>query len=919
MSRLLVGAITSFIAALAIAAPAHAAFGVKDFDGATVTQSGEPSVQAGAHPYSVTTRLDFNRTTDFRGESVPDGQPRDISVDLPVGFAGVPTATPTCSEAAYDQARCPVDSQVGFATILFENRYVGYPVFNMEPAPHQAAQFLFKVVTEKVHLDARVRSGTDYGVTIDVRNIPQGIPVVETELTFWGVPADPSHDAQRGPEAFCIGFTEPNQFCSGGGFPAGLPPAAFLRNPTSCAPQPLVTRLSMTGWLDLTAPAVTSSFEAHDNASPPNPVTQTGCGKVPFTPSINAEPTSVEADSPTGLLVTVRQPQEGLTNPVGIAQSDLRKTVVTLPEGMVVNPSSAGGLEACTNAQIGFEIGTGNFSDSPPACPAASRLGSVEIRTPLLDHPILGGVYLAKQGENKFGSLLATYLAAEDPQTGVVIKLPGRIAADAKSGRLVATFDETPQLPFEELSIEFFGGPRASLLNPPSCGSYQLSGEFTPWSGSAPVTSTSSFQVSRGPGGGQCPAGGFDPKLNAGTLNPLAGAHSPFVLEISREDGTQRLRTISARLPQGLLGSLKGIPYCPDSVLGSISDAEGSGQVQIGHPSCPAASQVGTVAVGAGAGSNPFYTQTGRAYLAGPYKGAPLSLAVVTPAVAGPFDLGTVVVRNALKIDPETAKITAVSDPIPTILHGVLLDIRNISVDLDRPGFILNPTSCKAMAVDATVSGDAGASAALSSRFQVSECGSLGFEPRLALELAGPTHRSAHPALKATLTMPKGGANVAKTVVTLPKTEFLENAHIQTICTRPQYAANQCPAKSIYGYAKAWTPLLDKPLQGPVYLRANGGARDLPDLVASLGGQIHVDLAGYIDSVDARIRTRFTTVPDAPVTKFELNMKGGKKGLLVNNAELCKTKPVADVKFTGQNGKVLETRPAVKVACGKGK
>lgn len=914
------GIAASALLLLVLAAPAQADFGFSEFESATVTQSGSPSTQAGGHPYAISTRINFNRVTDAGGSPFPDGQPRDISVGLPVGFAGNPTASLTCDEADLEAHSCPVGSQVGFANIVYNNggvSFYGGPLFNMKPTSHQAAQFGLMVVTTPIHFDARIRSGSDYGATVDLPNVPQTLAILETEITLWGAPADSSHDALRGPNVLCL--DPAHSFCIGGGNAAGISSTAFLRNPTTCSPQPLRTTLDMVSWPEPTIDSASGSFEPYDDASPPNPVTQTGCGKVPFTPSIAAEPTSNEADSPTGLLVTVDQPQDGLTNPSGIGQSDLRKAVVTLPEGMVVNPSSAGGLQACTNAQIGFEPSTGNFTPEAAACPNASKLGSVEIHSPLVDHPLKGSVYLAKQGENKFGSLLAIYLAVADPITGVVLKLPGEVAPDPVTGRLVTSFEETPQLPFEEMNLEFFGGPRAALLNPPSCGSYQLSGEFTPWSGSAPVTSTSSFQVSRGPGGGPCPAGGFNPKLSAGTVNPLAGAYSPFVLELSREDGTQRMSTITANLPHGLLASLKGIPYCPDSVLASISVGAGSGQAQIDHPSCPAASQVGTATVGAGAGSNPFYTQAGRAYLAGPYKGAPLSLAVVTPAVAGPFDLGTVVVRNALQINPETAKVTAVSDPIPTILHGVPLDIRNIEIDLNRSGFTLNPTSCKAMAVDATVGGVAGASAALSSRFQVGECESLGFEPKLALAFAGPTHRSAHPALKATVTMPKGDANIGKAVVTLPKTELLENAHIQGICTRPLYAANQCPAKSIYGYAKAWSPLLEKPLQGPVYLRANGGARELPDLVASLGGQIHIDLVGYIDSVDARIRTRFTTVPDAPVTKFELNMKGGKKGLLANNTELCKTKPIANAKFTGQNGKVRETNPAVKVACGKGK
>jgi hypothetical protein len=916
------GLAVSCLAALALAAPAQAAFGVSEFDGVTVTQSGSPSTQAGAHPYAITTRINYNRTTSPQeGGPWPDGQPQRISVGLPVGFTGNPSAAQTCEEADLEQSTCPVDSQVGFAAITFasggEPHFLGVPIFNMEPASHQAAQFAFKVLSETVHLDAHLRSGTDYGVTIDVPNVPQALPILETALTFWGVPADPSHDPQRGPGVFCGG--EPaNPLCFEGGRSAGVPPTAFLRNPTTCSPQPLVTTLSLVPWDDPAGPPVTSSFSAHDGAVPPSPVAQTGCRKVPFTPSIAAHPTSVEADSPTGLVVSIELPQVGLRNPVGLGQSDLRKTVVTLPEGMAVNPSSADGLTACSNSQIGFLPGVGSFTPDAAACPDSSKLGSVEIQTPLLDHPLRGGVYLARQGENKFGSLLAIYLAVDDPQTGVVVKLPGSIAPDGNTGRLVATFDETPQLPFEELKVEFFGGQRASLVNPPSCGKYELSGEFTPWSETTPISSRSSFQVSQGPNGKLCPTGSFAPKLSAGTASPLAGAYSPFFLDVSREDGTQRLATISAKPPAGLLGKLAGIPYCSEAALSSIPTAEGTGAAELGSPSCPAASQIGTLSVGAGAGSSPFQVDSGRVYLAGPYRGAPLSMVFVTPALAGPFDLGIVVVRAALQVNPESTQITAVSDPLPTILDGIPLDLRSVLVSLDRPDFILNPTSCRSTRVESTIAGAQGATASPSAPFQAAGCGELGFKPKLALQFSGaPTHRGGHPKLKAVVTTGKGDANIAGTVVTLPKTELLENAHIQTVCTRPQYAANQCPAKSIYGYARAWTPLLDKPLQGPVYLRSNGGERRLPDLVASLGGQIHVDLAGYIDSVDARIRTRFTTVPDAPVDKFELTMSGGKKGLLVNNTELCKTTPVANVKFSGQNGKTHVVNSAVKVACGK--
>jgi hypothetical protein len=452
-------------------------------------------------------------------------------------------------------------------------------------------------------------------------------------------------------------------------------------------------------------------------------------------------------------------------------------------------------------------------------------------------------------------------------------------------------------------------------MTPAACGRYSTSATFTPWSGGPAVDSADSFAIDTGPNGSPCPSGGFNPKLSAGTVNPLAGGFSPFLLDVSRSANEQPLSGLSLRLPPGLLGKLKGIAYCPDAVLAAIPGAEGTGSAEAASPSCPIASQVGSVAVGIGAGPNPFYVKTGRAYLAGPYKGAPLSLAVVAPAVAGPFDLGNVVVRNALKIDPETVQITSVSDPIPTLLHGIPLGIRDLRIELDRERFTLNPSGCEETHFSGSASAPSGASASLTGRFQAASCERLGFKPKLSLKLSGQTHRSAHPKLRAVLKARKGDANIGRAVVTLPKTEFLENAHIRTICTRVQYGAGNCPKGSIYGYAKAWSPLLDKPLQGPVYLRSSN--HPLPDLVASLDGQIHIDLDGRIDSVHSRMRATFASVPDAPVSKFVLNMQGGKKGLLVNNTELCHAKPHASVQFTGHNGKRSSSNPLVKTACGK--
>ncbi|MFL5834641.1 MAG: hypothetical protein ACJ76B_11790 [Solirubrobacterales bacterium] len=619
---------------------------------------------------------------------------------------------------------------------------------------------------------------------------------------------------------------------------------------------------------------------------------------MPFDPKASVHPSTAAGDSPSGIAVDINVPQNDA--PYGRSTSDVRKVVTTLPQGMTVSASSASGLGSCAPEQIG--IG----SNDAPTCPDSSKLGTVTIDTPLLDEELQGSVYLAKQNDNPFNSLLALYMAVKGP--GFYLKLPGKIDADSSTGQLITTFSDTPQLPFEHLRLELKGGPRAPLTTPRACGTYSVKSEFVPWSGTAAVIDESSFTISEG-----CATGGFSPKLRAGAENPAAGSSSAFILQVMRQDGEQNLSRIEATLPEGLLAKLAGVPVCGDA--------------QAATGDCPAASQVGSVTVGAGAGPLPVYVpEAGKAptaaYLAGAYKGAPYSLVVKVPAQAGPFDLGTVAVRNGLYIDPTTTRVTAKSDPLPQILQGIPIAYRDVRVEVNRPDFTVNPTNCAPKQVTSVLTSAAGQTATPSSPFQVAGCGELGFKPKLAIKFTGDTNRSAHPALKATLKMPKGGANIAKAVVLLPETEFIDNAHISNPCTQVQFNAGNCPKSSILGTAKAYTPLLDQPLTGPVYFRSNGGDRELPDLVADLNGAIHVTLVGFIDSVKtgketARVRTRFLGVPDAPVSKFVLSMKGGDKGLIVNNTELCKEKPRAKVQLAGQNGKRSVSNPLIKVGCGK--
>jgi hypothetical protein len=506
------------------------------------------------------------------------------------------------------------------------------------------------------------------------------------------------------------------------------------------------------------------------------------------------------------------------------------------------------------------------------------------------------------------------YLVVVDPDTGVVLKLPGKISTDPLTGRITTSFDDNPQLPFEYLNLQLKGGSGAALIAPTSCGIYTAHAEFTGWAQpERSVSSDSSFRIDEGCGA----ASQFKPGLSAGSSNPTAGAFSPFVLRVTRQDGEQNLSRIEATLPPGVLAKLAGVPLCGDA--------------QAATGDCPAASQVGTTTVAAGAGPDPIYVpQPGKAptavYLAGPYNGAPYSLVVKVPAQAGPFDLGVVTVRNALYVDPTTTQVTAKSDPLPQILQGIPLAYRDVRVEINRNDFTLNPTSCEPMQVTSLLTSSVGMRATPSARFQVANCEGLAFKPSLALSFKGQTKRTGDPALAAVLKAPAGQANIAKTAVILPSSVFIDNRHINNPCTRVQFAANACPAKSILGTATAYTPLLDKPLTGPVYFRSNGGERKLPDLVADLNGQIHVVLVGFIDSVksgkeSSRVRTRFQSVPDAPVSKFELKLYGGKRGLIQSSTNICKELGKATVQMTGQNGKPNDFETAIGTSCGgkKGK
>jgi hypothetical protein len=884
-------------------------FGFEGFSFRSIDPSGEPETQAGAHPHELivkivtpTTAVEINEPEG--GSVSPTGTIKNLLNELPPGLVGNPAAVPTCTAREAEEQTCSGDMQVGLIEVRYGERTdaeaaaAASPLYNVIPPQGKAARFSgFVNASTNAFVDSSVRTGEDYGITSGGFNISGRTNVFGVTVRLWGVPADPSHDAER----FCPGIGE--------GCASTAPELPFLRNPTSCG-GPLTVRARLDSY---------QSPGEFDEAQALLPAI-TGCELLEFDPTIEVRPTSETADSPTGLHVDLRIPQN--EDPDELATADLRDAAVKLPPGFTLNPSSANGLEACTTAQFGLTTAVGvapiHTTPAPATCPDAAKIGSVQVDTPLLDHSLPGGIYVAEPFENPFGSLLAIYVAVDDRESGVVIKLAGHVEI-GPGGQLTTTFDENPQLPFDSFKLDFFGGDLAALKTPVVCGDFQTTATLTPWSApqsGPPVSLTQAHSVRQAANGGACPTSAASqsnaPRFEAGSESPLAGAFSPFVVRISRPDGSQQFSSLTVTPPPGLLGRLAGIPYCPDGAL--TAAAAMSGAEERGAPSCPLASRVGSVVVGVGAGSRPYYAP-GNAYLAGPYKGAPLSLAIVTPAVAGPYDLGTVVVRAALAVNPETAQITVKSDPIPTELKGIPLDVRSIAIRMDRSGFTVNPTNCEDMAVDGSVTTVHGATVPLANRFKVDGCRRLAFKPRLSLSLGGATKRNRNPSVKAVLRPRAGQANVKRAAVFLPPTQQIDNASIQNPCTRVQFAAEACPKGSILGRAKAISPLLDQPLVGRVYFRSNGGKRPLPDLVADLRGQIDIVLVGEVTAVRGRIRTLFATVPDAPVSRFELRISGGKRGWLVNNDDLCKQPQRALVQMRGQNGRQISFKPIVATAC----
>lgn len=895
-----------------------APFGLTDFTAQSLNADGSDDTQAGSTPNQVMTGVSFTTVESAEGDMVPAGDLRDTTVQLPPGLVGNPATIPTCSQETLDSnvgsgypssQSCAIDTQVGVADVTYliggTPQLTETPIYNLAAPAGMPAQFGFKVQSSIIHINFAVRTGSDYGLTTTIDGTNAGAPLYAATILLWGDPSSSTHNDARFETVDSTGpGTTPDDPATSKPIKSTLAPVSFVRNPTSCD-GPVHTSISVDDWQNPTAERT-----APDAISP----AATGCAAESFAPSVSVQPTTALANTPSGLNVDIAVPQT--SDPTALAESNLDDVTVSLPSGVVVSPSGANGLQACSEAQVGLSNG------SSPACPAASAVGTVEVDTPLLANPLVGSVYLAQQTANPFGSLLAVYVTAQG--SGVQLKLAGRVSIDPTTGQLMATFDNNPQLPFSDLKVDFFGGPNAPLSMPSACGTYTTTSALSSWSDPSALTlGSSSFTITSG-----CMSG-FAPTFSAGTTEGRAGHYSPFVLSLARADTDQYLSGLQVTLPEGMLARITGVKECTDAELASISSQPGTGVAQEADPSCPSGSQVGTVSVASGPGTDP-YNLTGTVYLTGPYNGGSFGLAVVVPAVAGPLDLGTVVVRQALEINPSTARVTVKSDPFPTMLDGIPLQLRDVSVDLNRHHFTVDPTSCGSMAVTGTLDSSAGGTEAVRSPFHVGHCGSLRFSPTLRMALTG-RHRTAvgtHPTLDATLTQPAGQANVRSERVTLPLSLALDPNNSEHVCSVAAAARIACPQRTLVGQAIARTRILPRPLRGKVYLvqgehknKQGQILRTLPTLLIPLRGEhvaINLTAQTSVDSTEHLVTT-FKAVPDAGIRSFTLTIAGGKRGILVvtGHKSLCAGAQVGNVVAVGHNGKRSADAVSISTAaCG---
>jgi hypothetical protein len=958
-------------------------FGIKSYEISFLNEDGTPDTQAGSHPYHFVDSFELNshfKRMESNADSpylrLPDGVLRDVTVDLPPGFVGDPNATSkkcTGQELRGTGATggiCPPDSRVGVLELgwgegadLVPGFFNG--VFNMVPPRGVALQVGTNFFIPLLYINSGVAAGGDYPVQATVTDAPGTAPVIKSKLVLNGV-VMPCVQVQRGRGKYNgPGCRETADEGTGEWEKEPSHSKPFLTLPTGCH-GPLRSTMAADSWEE-PGKWANKSTVTHNVAG--TPVSLTGCSKLKFPPEITVSPDTTNASTSSGLTVGVHVPQTAAFNPNGLAESSLRDTTVTLPEGVAINPSGGDGLEGCTSEpaalaasalgspgdQIGYKGQEELNAEYEPGvkwdtftpelasvlapgsnfCPNGSKIGTVKIKTPLLEHELEGTVYLATQETNPFRSLVAMYIVAEDPYSGTLVKLAGEVSLSLDTGQIVTTFKNTPDVPFEDLELHFFGGERAPLATPSRCGTYTTTAVFTPWDGNDPVIAESSFNIEHGPGGGPCPGASlpFNPIVNAGATNIQAGAFSPLTVTVNRQNGEQNLKSIEGKLPPGLSGVLSGVELCPEP--------------RANEGLCGEASKVGEATIGVGVGNQPFTVTGGKFYLTGPYNGsggcavgeagcAPFGLTFEVPAKAGPFDLANtknnhpacdcVLVRGKIELNPLTSAITITTDPpgspdsIPTSIEGIPLEIQHVNATTTRGNFQFNPTNCSKMALTGTVQLNEGGSSTISTPFQVTNCAALKFEPKFTVSTSAKTSRTGGASLTAKLAypnVPQGtDADIAKVKVELPKQLPSRLTTLQKACTAAQFEANPaaCPAASKIGYATVHTPLIPVPLQGPAIFVSHGGEA-FPSLTLVLQGYgITIDLVGTTDIKSGVTSTTFKTVPDQPFSSFELTLPEGPYSALTAPGNLCTAKNLTmPTEFLAQNGAQLKQTTKIAV------
>ncbi len=920
------GAPGNAIAQDAITQGAAPPFGITSLLVGAFDQLGGDDTQAGGHPFraSSSAAWPFHITPEDTLRS--NEHVRNVVFDLPPGVIGNPLAATQCTIEEIKVAQCPESAAVGGVDVdldntlsrTFTNDLAGEPVplYRTIAEAGYPASFAFRpvsVATLAYVLRPKLRSNGDYGVTVISPQAPQKhglVRIKDATLCAHG-----ASTLTGGGRSVFVG-------CKSSSDPAALD-VPFLSSPTECLAQGPVTTLQIDSWQH---PAATTpdgfpdpgddNWKRRSVETPPT----TGCDQVPFDPAMSVSATSAARDSASGLDVELDVPQDGLLDPEGIATAHLKKTVVELPEGFSVNPSAATGLEGCSDEQIELDRLTA------PKCPDASKLGTVTVTTPVVDEPLEGVMFLAtpKSTDPTSGEMLRLWLSVRNDKLGLSAKLPGSTVADPQTGRLTATFDNNPRVPFDHLEVHLRGGDKGVLATPQSCGAKTTQTTLTPWSGTGPVDRPSDTSVD-----GDC-GEKFAPKLSAGSSdNGARGKGGTYSFKFSREDGEQWFKGLTAALPQGLLASVKDVPLCSNAA----ADAG----------ACPADSKIGIVDAKAGAG-NPFVLeQKGEVFLTKGYKGGEYGLAVKIRPVAGPFrgdmELSPIIVRQAIHVDRTTAQVTAISDPFPLIHHGIPLRAREVNVLVNRGGFMLNPSDCSAKQSGAELLSAEGATSNLTDPFQVSGCADLPFKPKLALALTGKRQVTTgkHPGIKATVTQAgTSEAGIEKAVVRLPKSLALDPNNAQALCefedgTKPDLE-NHCPAGSIVGRARAKTPLLEDDLVGNVYFVKNVRTdpttgnliRTLPMIIVALRGEIAINLRGESDTTNSgKLVNTFANVPDAPISQFNLNIQGGKTGIIAvtrtrkAKINVCTGRHIAETDMDGHNGRRHDVDVRMKTPCTK--